>query len=76
MWGSHNEINNPSNAKFGAAKADNTPHLFFINGKRFESYFSPSENVSTVIENIIGTQTNKSISFCAFAFTRFHIANG
>ncbi|MBK6878608.1 MAG: T9SS type A sorting domain-containing protein [Ignavibacteria bacterium] len=75
MWGSHNEINNPSNAKFGAAKADNTPHLFFINGKRFESYFSPSENVSTVIENIIGTQTNKSISFCAFAFTRFQIAN-
>jgi phosphatidylserine/phosphatidylglycerophosphate/cardiolipin synthase-like enzyme len=75
MWGSHNEINNPSNAKFGATKSDNTPHLFFINGKRVECYFSPSENVSTVIENMIGTQTNKSISFCAFAFTRFQIAN-
>ncbi len=75
MWGSHNEINNPSNAKFGAAKADNTPHLFFVNGKRIECYFSPSDNVSTVIENMIGTQTDKSIQFCAFAFTRFQIAN-
>lgn len=75
MWGSHNEINIPTAAKFGAAKSDNTPHVFVINGKRVESYFSPSDNPSTVIEDMIGNNTNKSISFCAFAFTRFNIAN-
>ncbi len=75
MWGSHNEINNPSFAKFGAAKSDNTPHLFYINGKKLNCYFSPSDNVSTQIEDIISAQTNKSILFCMFAFTRFNIAN-
>jgi phosphatidylserine/phosphatidylglycerophosphate/cardiolipin synthase-like enzyme len=75
MWGSHNEVNSPANGKFGADKADNTPHIFIINGRRIESYFSPSDNVSLKIENIIDSQTDKSINFCAFNFTRFAIAN-
>ncbi|MEP7145382.1 MAG: phospholipase D-like domain-containing protein [bacterium] len=75
MWGSHNEINNSSNAKFGAAKSDNTPHLFNIKGRRVECYFSPSDNPSVQIENMISNNTDKSILFCAFAFTRFQIAN-
>lgn len=75
MWGSHNDINNPANAKFGIAKADNTPHLFNIRGRRVECYFSPTDNISTVIENMITNETQKSIMFCAFAFTRFQIAN-
>ena len=75
MWGSHNEINNPSNAKFGTSKQDNTPHVFNINGRKVECYFSPSDNSSTQIENMIEFNTNKSIFFCAFAFTRFNIAN-
>lgn len=75
MWGSHNEINSPANAKFGAAKSDNTPHLFNINGRKVECYFSPSDNPSTQVENMIGNNTNKSIFFCIYAFTRFQIAN-
>lgn len=75
MWGSHNDINNSSNAKFGIAKSDNTPHIFNINGKRVECYFSPTDNVSTQVENMIGNNTDKSISFCILAFTRFQIAN-
>jgi len=75
MWGSHNEINSPSNAKFGASKLDNTPHLFNIKGRKVECYFSPSDNPSTQIENMIGLNTNKSIYFCILAFTRFQIAN-
>ena len=75
MWGSHNNINNSANAKFGAAKLDNTPHLFNIKGRKVECYFSPSDNPSAQIENMIGVNTNKSIYFCAFAFTRFQIAN-
>ncbi|MBN8568829.1 MAG: T9SS type A sorting domain-containing protein [Ignavibacteria bacterium] len=75
MWGSHTNINDPVRARFGPAKTDNTPHLFFVNGKRIEIYFSPSDNVSTQIENMIGNNTNKSINFCIYAFTRFNISN-
>lgn len=75
MWGSHNDINNSSNAKFGASKSDNTPHIFNIKGRRVECYFSPSDNPSTQIENMIGNNTDKSVYFCIFAFTRFQIAN-
>lgn len=75
MWGSHNEINNPSLAKFGTNKSDNTPHKFVINGKKVECYFSPSDNSSTQVEDMIANYTDKSIYFCVFAFTRFNIAN-
>ncbi|MBS1494442.1 MAG: T9SS type A sorting domain-containing protein [Bacteroidetes bacterium] len=75
MWGSHININDPVRARFGPAKTDNTPHLFFVNGKRIEIYFSPSDNVSGQIENMIGNNTNKSINFCIYAFTRFNISN-
>jgi len=75
MWGSHTNINDPARAKFGPNKTDNTPHLFFVNGKRIEVYFSPSDNVSTQIENTIANYTNKSINFVIYAFTRFNISN-
>jgi len=75
MWGSHNDVNNPALAKFGTAKTDNTPHIFNVNGKRIECYFSPSDDVSGKIENVIGTQTNFSVNFCIYAFTKFSIEN-
>lgn len=75
MWGSHNDVNNPANAKFGSAKLDNTPHLFNINGRRVECYFSPSDDVSTQIENMITNETQHSINFCIYAFTKFSIEN-
>jgi phosphatidylserine/phosphatidylglycerophosphate/cardiolipin synthase-like enzyme len=75
MWGSHNDVNIPSNAKFGTAKLDNTPHLFIINGKRVDCYFSPSDDIATKIENMITNETNKSINFCIYAFTKFSIEN-
>lgn len=75
MWGSHNNVNNPANAKFGTQKTDNTPHVFNINGKRVECYFSPSDDISSKYENVIGTQTNYSVNFCIFAFTKYSIEN-
>jgi phosphatidylserine/phosphatidylglycerophosphate/cardiolipin synthase-like enzyme len=75
MWGSHNNVNNPTNAKFGTAKLDNTPHLFNINGKRLDCYFSPSDDIAAKIENMIQNETHKSINFSIFAFTKFSIAN-
>ncbi|CAN5633990.1 hypothetical protein BH10BAC5_BH10BAC5_00920 [soil metagenome] len=75
MWGSHTEINDPARAKFGAIKLDNTPHNFIVGGRKVNQYFSPSDNVSTQIENMIQFNTDRSIYFCAYTFTRFQIAN-
>ncbi len=75
MWGSHNDFNNPANAKFGTAKLDNTPHLFNINGTRLDCYFSPSDDIATKIENMITNETQHSINFCIFSFTKFSIEN-
>jgi len=75
MWGSHNDVNNPTNAKFGSAKLDNTPHLFNINGRRVDCYFSPSDDIATKVENLITNETQHSINFCIYAFTKFSIEN-
>jgi phosphatidylserine/phosphatidylglycerophosphate/cardiolipin synthase-like enzyme len=75
MWGSANEIPIPSRAKFGPGKSDNVPHLLNVNGTRVDVYFSPSDNTSSMIENLISLQTDYTIYFSAFAFTRFNIAN-
>ena len=75
MWGSANEVPIPSRAKFGPQKTDNTPHLLNIAGKRVEVYFSPSDNPSTRIEDVINTQTDNSILFCILSYTRCNIMN-
>jgi phosphatidylserine/phosphatidylglycerophosphate/cardiolipin synthase-like enzyme len=74
MWGSHNDYKNASNAKFGSSKLDNTPHVFNINGKRVESYFSPSDDVAGKIVTLLD-QTHKSVNFLIYDFTLLTIAN-
>ena len=74
MWGSHNDVNNPANAKFGGQKLDNTPHIFNINGKRIECYFSPSDNVMAKILTMLDG-TDKSINFCIYDFTLLTLEN-
>lgn len=75
MWGSAADLPNPSVAKFGPAKVDNVPHLLNVNGIRIEAYFSPSDNPSGEIEDMISNETDYNIYFCAYAFTRFNISN-
>ncbi len=75
MWGSATDFPIPSIAKFGPAKVDNVPHLMNINGIRVETYFSPSDNPSGKIEDMITNETDYNIYFCAYAFTRFNISN-
>lgn len=50
MWGGTGALPNPGNAKFGAAKTDNTPHNFMIGGRMVELYFSPSDGTTAKIE--------------------------
>lgn len=69
MWGSHNNNYNSSAAKFGSQKLDNTPHIFTINNKKVEVYFSPSDNLPKRFVEVIKT-ANKSVNFSMLLFTR------
>jgi phosphatidylserine/phosphatidylglycerophosphate/cardiolipin synthase-like enzyme len=73
MWGSNGDTPNPSNAKFGFQKSDNTPHIFNIGGREVKVYFSPSDGVMSKIINTVNT-ANKDIYFGLYAFTRSDIA--
>ena len=68
MWGSSTATPNMTLAKFGIRKADNTPHLFMVNGKPFELYFSPSDHTADQIAAKIGT-ANTSLDVAAHGFT-------
>ena len=68
MWGSNNDIPDPTNAKFGSIKSDNTTHSFTIGGIEVESYFSPSDQTESHIVNSINT-ADTSLYFAILAFT-------
>lgn len=70
MWGSGSDTPDPSNAKFGVNKTDNTPHEFMINGITVELYFSPSDMVSQKINDGIRDAT-KSIDAALLIFTKW-----
>lgn len=57
MWGSNILTPDPTNARFGPFKKDNTPHYFNIGGRRVECYFSPSDNTNARIIQAIGDAT-------------------
>lgn len=68
MWGSKNAQPNKENSKFGSNKTDNTPHVYNINGVALESYFSPSDQVTSQIEKVISESTT-SINSGLLTFT-------
>ena len=55
MWGSSGVQPNQANARFGAAKIDDTPHEFIIRGNNAYCYFSPSDGVNQKIIDAINT---------------------
>lgn len=69
MWGSSTDNRDSVNAKFGSQKTDNTQHLFVIDGKAVECYFSPSDGTTSKIINKINS-VSSSINFALFSFTR------
>ncbi len=75
MWGSHGDLPNSTLARFGPNKTDNVPHITNVNGTKIDVYFSPSDNPSTQIENMINNGCDNSIYFSAYAFTRCTIHN-
>lgn len=74
MWGGSGDIPNPSNAKFGIQKTDNTPHSFNIGGRDVRLYFSPSDGTTAKINAEINN-ADHNIYFALYAFTRSDLAN-
>ncbi len=68
MFGSSNETPNPTNARFGARKLNNTPHKFYIGEKYLECYFSPSDKTSKAIAKTLG-KAQQSINIGMLTFT-------
>lgn len=74
MWGSDDEFPNIANARFGSAKEDNTPHFFNINGINVESYFSPSDRVTSKIQKEID-EAEVSIDLALLTITKNELGN-
>jgi len=74
MWGSEGPMYNEAEAKFGAEKTDNTPHIFLINNIPVESYFSPSDNTTTKITTAID-QAENAVEFGIMVFTENSLGN-
>jgi len=74
MWGGNADLPNATDARFGPFKKDNTPHVLSINGKRVESYFSPSDGVTSRIVNAINDAAD-DICINTMLITREDIAN-
>jgi len=74
MWGSSTVNHDALRARFGFNKKNNTPHEFVINGKRVESYFSPTDGVNSKIVEIINT-SNHDLSIGTMLLTRDEIAS-
>ena len=73
MWGDTGMTPNAANQKFGLNKSDNTPHLFNINGKKVEAYFSPSDNTnSRILEKV--NAASHDLFFASMIITRNDIA--
>jgi phosphatidylserine/phosphatidylglycerophosphate/cardiolipin synthase-like enzyme len=76
MWGDSSVVSssNVTLAKYGQFKKDNTPHEYNVNGKRVESYFSPSDGTNSHILSTIGT-ANSDLYFAQLLITRTDLAN-
>ena len=57
------------NGTFGTHKEDNTPHNFIVNGKDVELYFSPSDQTTNKILEVI-ENVNTTLEFGLLSFTR------
>jgi hypothetical protein len=74
MWGSDTDAPNSALSRFGARKADNTPHRFVIGGRSVECYFSPSDGTTAHIVSTISSARH-SVSFALLTLTRSDIGN-
>lgn len=73
-WGSSTDTPNATNSRFGSRKLNNTPHNFIINGKKIQSYFSPSDQTNSQLAKTL-SKTEKSVNGSIMTFTRRDLAD-
>lgn len=69
MFGSSGSQPDPTQACFGAAKHDNTPHQFLVSGRKVESYFSPSDRTTRRIVEVLQSAQAEAL-FALYFFTK------
>ena len=69
MFGSEGAMPDPSRARFGPEKTDNTPHYFLIGDVAVECYFSPSDRTHQQISKAIET-ADHNIQVAAMLITK------
>ena len=57
------------NGTFGTHKEDNTPHKFIVDGKEVELYFSPSDQTTSKLLEVINN-VDYTLEFALLEFTR------
>ncbi|MEW6467485.1 MAG: phospholipase D-like domain-containing protein [Bacteroidota bacterium] len=74
MWGDTGLVPNAGLARFGPMKTNNTQHVFIIEGKIVECYFSPSDSVNQRILTAIGS-ADTDLEFASMVITRNDISS-
>lgn len=74
MWGGSGANPNPTNAVFGSAKTDNTPHKFIIGNRAVELYFSPSDGTTQQIASRLENAQDR-VAFAVMAYTENVLGN-
>lgn len=68
MWGGSGPQPVLALSRFGAAKTDNTPHLFNVGGNLVESFFSPSDGTTAKIKATIDA-AQQNLRLALYIFT-------
>lgn len=74
MWGSSTMTPDTAVSRFGPYKLDNTPHTYNIGGVIVNSYFSPSDNVTSKIIEVIES-ADSDINIATMLITRTDISS-
>lgn len=67
------EMDEMMSGVFSVDKTDNTPHQFLIGGSEVELYFSPTDGIEAIMEEVIATADDE-LYFAILSFTRRNIA--
>ena len=74
MWGGSGAQPVPALSRFGAEKTDNTPHLFNVDGKDVESWFSPTDGVTAhIVQELNAAQS--SVRLALYVFTENNLGD-
>jgi len=68
MWGGSGAQPDPSKARFGPAKVENTPAFFRIGGKPVQLYFTPSDHIVRDLTALLGS-AEADLEFGLFILT-------